>query len=271
MSVLKRPQNLTKHIHFLYRVSCCYDLILTSSNLVVFATSLKVKKAFFALVTNGIQAAPFWDSKKQGLVGMWTTTDFINILHRYYKSASVQIYELEEHKTETWKEVYIQDFFKPLACISPNASMFDAVSSLIQNKIHRLPVVNPESGNILYILNHKCKSQPEFMSKSLEELQISFYANTVMICCIISVQHQFSALPVVNAKDHVVNIFYKFDAIYQAAEKTYNNLGVSVAKALRHQSHHYKCVLERYLHETLETIINKLVEAEVHQLAVVDE
>uniref|UniRef100_A0A8C9BAZ4 5'-AMP-activated protein kinase subunit gamma-1 n=1 Tax=Phocoena sinus TaxID=42100 RepID=A0A8C9BAZ4_PHOSS len=137
-------------------VSCCYDLILTSSNLVVFATSLQVKKAFFALVTNGIQAAPFWDSKKQGLVGMWTTTDFINILHRYYKSALVQIYELEEHKTETWKEVYIQDFFKPLACISPNASMFDAVSSLIQNKIHRLPVVNPESGNILYILIHKC-------------------------------------------------------------------------------------------------------------------
>lgn len=46
---------------------------------------------------------------------------------------------------------------------------------------------------------------------------------------------------------------------------------MSVAKALRHQSYHYKCVLECYLHETLETIINRLVEAEVHQLAVVDE
>lgn len=34
-------------------------------------------------------------------------------------------------------------------------SLFDAVSSLIQNKIHRLPVIDPESGNTLYILTHK--------------------------------------------------------------------------------------------------------------------
>uniref|UniRef100_A0A8C0GJB2 5'-AMP-activated protein kinase subunit gamma-1 n=1 Tax=Chelonoidis abingdonii TaxID=106734 RepID=A0A8C0GJB2_CHEAB len=133
----------------------CYDLIPTSSKLVVFDTSLQVKKAFFALVTNGVRAAPLWDSKKQSFVGMLTITDFINILHRYYKSAMVQIYELEEHKIETWREVYLQDSFKPLVCISPNASLFDAVSSLIQNKIHRLPVIDPDSGNTLYILTHK--------------------------------------------------------------------------------------------------------------------
>lgn len=90
-------------------------------------------------------------------------------------------------------EVYLQDSFKPLVCISPNArwglrrggggfggaqlsvwgamgggldepqffllsppySLFDAVSSLIRNKIHRLPVIDPDSGNTLYILTHK--------------------------------------------------------------------------------------------------------------------
>ncbi|KAM6038899.1 5'-AMP-activated protein kinase subunit gamma-1 isoform 2-T2 [Theristicus caerulescens] len=133
----------------------CYDLIPTSSKLVVFDTSLQVKKAFFALVTNGVRAAPLWDSKKQSFVGMLTITDFINILHRYYKSPMVQIYELEEHKIETWRELYLQDSFKPLVCISPNASLFDAVSSLIRNKIHRLPVIDPDSGNTLYILTHK--------------------------------------------------------------------------------------------------------------------
>ncbi|KAB0353034.1 hypothetical protein FD754_017891, partial [Muntiacus muntjak] len=68
----------------------------------------------------------------------------------------VQSYELEEYKIETWMEVYIQDFFKPLVCISRNANLFDAVFSLIQNKIHRLPVIDPESSNVLYILTHKC-------------------------------------------------------------------------------------------------------------------
>ncbi|XP_024119683.2 5'-AMP-activated protein kinase subunit gamma-1 [Oryzias melastigma] len=99
----------------------CYDLVPTSSKLVVFDTSLQVKKAFFALVSNGVRAAPLWDSKKQCFVGMLTITDFINILHRYYKSPLVQIYELEEHKIETWRELYLQDSFKPLVSISPNA------------------------------------------------------------------------------------------------------------------------------------------------------
>ena len=110
----------------------------------------------YLLLPAGIQAASFWDTKKQGLVGMWAITNFINILQYYYKSALVQSYELEEYKIETWKEVDIQDFFKPLVCISPNANLFDAVFSLIQNKIHRLPVIDPESSNVLYILTHKC-------------------------------------------------------------------------------------------------------------------
>lgn len=133
----------------------CYDLIPTSSKLVVFDTTLQVKKAFFALVANGVRAAPLWDTKHQSFVGMLTITDFIRILHRYYRSPLVQIYELEEHKIETWREVYLQETFKPLVNISPNASIFDAVHSLIKNKIHRLPVIDPVSGNVLYILTHK--------------------------------------------------------------------------------------------------------------------
>ncbi|XP_044533729.1 5'-AMP-activated protein kinase subunit gamma-1 isoform X1 [Monodelphis domestica] len=268
----------------------CYDLIPTSSKLVVFDTSLQVKKAFFALVTNGVRAAPLWDSKKQSFVGMLTITDFINILHRYYKSALVQIYELEEHKIETWREVYLQDSFKPLVCISPNASLFDAVSSLIRNKIHRLPVIDPDSGNTLYILTHKRIlkflklfiaefPKPEFMSKSLKELQIGTYANIalvrtttpVYVALGIFVQHRVSALPVVDEKGRVVDIYSKFDVINLAAEKTYNNLDISVTKALQHRSHYFEGVLKCYQHETLETIINRLVEAEVHRLVVVEE
>lgn len=268
----------------------CYDLIPTSSKLVVFDTSLQVKKAFFALVTNGVRAAPLWDSKKQSFVGMLTITDFINILHRYYKSPMVQIYELEEHKIETWREVYLQDSFKPLVCISPNASLFDAVSSLIRNKIHRLPVIDPDSGNTLYILTHKRilkflklfiaeVPKPEFMARTLEELQIGTYSNIAVVSTStpiyvalgIFVQHRVSALPVVDDSGRVVDIYSKFDVINLAAEKTYNNLDVTVTRALQHRSHYFEGVLKCYKHETLEAIINRLVEAEVHRLVVVDE
>ncbi|XP_044142504.1 5'-AMP-activated protein kinase subunit gamma-1 [Bufo gargarizans] len=268
----------------------CYDLIPISSKLVVFDTSLQVKKAFFALVSNGVRAAPLWDSKTQSFVGMLTITDFINILHRYYKSSMVQIYELEEHKIETWREVYLQDSFKPLVSISPSASLFDAVSSLIKNRIHRLPVISPDSGNTLYILTHKRIlkflklfmseiEKPSFVTQTLRELKIGTYNNIAMVhpntpvyvALGIFVQRRVSALPVVDDSGRVVDIYSKFDVINLAAEKTYNNLDITVTKALGHRSHYFEGVLKCYQHETLETIINRLVEAEVHRLVVVDE
>ena len=51
-----------------FRYHKCYDLIPTSAKLVVFDTQLLVKKAFFALVYNGVRAAPLWDSSKQRFV-----------------------------------------------------------------------------------------------------------------------------------------------------------------------------------------------------------
>lgn len=88
----------------------CYDIMPKSAKIVVFDTQLlvskslkrankefvllicknvKVKKAFFALIYNGVRAAPLWDSKNQNFVGMLTITDFILILQKYYREANV--------------------------------------------------------------------------------------------------------------------------------------------------------------------------------------
>ncbi|XP_074049413.1 5'-AMP-activated protein kinase subunit gamma-2 isoform X2 [Macrotis lagotis] len=268
----------------------CYDIVPTSSKLVVFDTTLQVKKAFFALVANGVRAAPLWESKKQSFVGMLTITDFINILHRYYKSPMVQIYELEEHKIETWRELYLQETFKPLVNISPDASLFDAVYSLIKNKIHRLPVIDPVSGNALYILTHKRilkflqlfvseMPKPAFMKQNLEELGIGTYHNIAFIhpdtpiikALNIFVERRISALPVVDESGKVVDIYSKFDVINLAAEKTYNNLDITVTQALQHRSQYFEGVVKCSKLETLETIVDRIVKAEVHRLVVVSE
>ncbi|NWS25151.1 AAKG2 kinase, partial [Polioptila caerulea] len=268
----------------------CYDIVPTSSKLVVFDTTLQVKKAFFALVANGVRAAPLWESKKQSFVGMLTITDFINILHRYYKSPMVQIYELEEHKIETWRELYLQETFKPLVNISPDASLFDAVYSLIKNKIHRLPVIDPVSGNALYILTHKRilkflqlfmseMPKPAFMKKNLDELGIGTYHNIAFIhpdtpiikALNIFVERRISALPVVDETGKVVDIYSKFDVINLAAEKTYNNLDITVTQALQHRSQYFEGVVKCSMLETLETIVDRIVKAEVHRLVVVNE
>uniref|UniRef100_A0A8C9FYU4 Protein kinase AMP-activated non-catalytic subunit gamma 2 n=1 Tax=Pavo cristatus TaxID=9049 RepID=A0A8C9FYU4_PAVCR len=261
-----------------------------SKDLCSCSLSLQVKKAFFALVANGVRAAPLWESKKQSFVGMLTITDFINILHRYYKSPMVQIYELEEHKIETWRELYLQETFKPLVNISPDASLFDAVYSLIKNKIHRLPVIDPVSGNALYILTHKRilkflqlfmseMPKPAFMKKNLDELGIGTYHNIAFIhpdtpiikALNIFVERRISALPVVDESGKVVDIYSKFDVINLAAEKTYNNLDITVTQALQHRSQYFEGVVKCSMLETLETIVDRIVKAEVHRLVVVNE
>ncbi len=41
-----------------------------------------MSKAFFALVYNGVRAAPLYDSSVEEFVGMLTITDFIQILSK---------------------------------------------------------------------------------------------------------------------------------------------------------------------------------------------
>lgn len=95
-----------------------YDLIPLSAKLIVFDVSLnvslrlivfvsaQVKKGFFALVYNGVRVAILWDSDCQEYVGLLTITDFIRILHKYYKSPEIPIVELEEHQIRTWRGIW---------------------------------------------------------------------------------------------------------------------------------------------------------------------
>ncbi|XP_076021557.1 5'-AMP-activated protein kinase subunit gamma-1 [Genypterus blacodes] len=267
----------------------CYDAIPTSCKLVIFDTMLQVKKAFFALVANGVRAAPLWDSRVQRFVGMLTITDFINILHCYYRSPMVQMYELERHKIHTWRAVYLKYSSHFLISISPEASLFEAIYSLLKNKIHRLPVIDPESGNVLHILTHKRIlkflhifggkiPKPAFVQKQIQELRIGTFRNiatvqqtaTLYDALSIFVDRRVSALPVVDQQGRVVALYSRFDVINLAAQKTYHNLDMSMQEAVSRRSCFVEGVMKCYPDETLETIIDRIVKAEVHRLVLVD-
>ncbi|KAF5282794.1 hypothetical protein FQR65_LT02791 [Abscondita terminalis] len=266
----------------------CYDLIPTSAKLVVFDTQLLVKKAFFALVYNGVRAAPLWDSTQQEFVGMLTITDFIKILRMYYKSPNVAMEELEEHKLDTWTQVLKDQ--RPLVSISPDASLYDAIKTLIHNRIHRLPVIDPDTGNVLYILTHKRilrflflyineLPKPSYMNKTLRETKIGTYDDieiayedtSIIVALKKFVERRVSALPLVDSQGRLVDIYAKFDVINLAAEKTYNDLDVSLKKANEHRNEWFEGVHKCKLEETLFTIMERIVRAEVHRLVVVDE
>uniref|UniRef100_A0A3B3BM65 5'-AMP-activated protein kinase subunit gamma-1-like n=1 Tax=Oryzias melastigma TaxID=30732 RepID=A0A3B3BM65_ORYME len=274
----------------------CYDAIPVSCKLVIFDTTLKVKTAFFALVANGLRAAPLWDSKLQRFVGMLTITDFINILHCYYKSPLVQMYGLESHKIETWRAQRRRGadshLFSPMTSFIFSfsfCSLFDAIYSLLRYKIHRLPVIDPESGNVLHILTHKRILKflhifreklptPGFIRRPIQELGIGTFSNiatvqltsTLYDALSIFVERRVSALPVVDGHGKVVALYSRFDVINLAAQKTYNNLDMTMQEAVHRRTCYVEGVIKCYPHETLETILDRIVKAEVHRLVLVD-
>uniref|UniRef100_A0A6I8NXT0 Protein kinase AMP-activated non-catalytic subunit gamma 3 n=1 Tax=Ornithorhynchus anatinus TaxID=9258 RepID=A0A6I8NXT0_ORNAN len=272
---LQRPEAQT-YMRFMLEHNC-YDAMATSSKLVVFDTALQIKKAFFALVANGLRAAPLWDTKKQSFVGMLTISDFITILHRYYRSPLVQIYEIEEHKIETWREIYLQGSFKPLVSLSPHDSLFEAVYLLIRNRIHRLPVLDPASGSVLHILTHKrllkflhlfgaLLPRPPFLARTVQALGIGTFRDLAVVldtapilaALDIFVERRVSALPVLSQSGQVVGLYSRFDVIHLAAQKIYNRLDMSVGEALRQRSSCLEGVLTCGPHDSLGDIIDRI-------------
>ena len=178
-----------------------------------------MKKAFHALISNGVRAVPLWESASQSFVGMVTITDFINILRTYYRSPTTYKFEeLEEQKLEMWRTVMAVEK-RPLVSITPQTRLFETIKTLIHNKVHRLPVIDPDTGNVLYIMTHKRILKflflyykdlplPSYVDTPIGDLQIGTYENIAtasMSTPLIEVLDTFierrvSALPVVDAK-----------------------------------------------------------------------
>ncbi|KHJ92290.1 CBS domain protein [Oesophagostomum dentatum] len=271
----------------------CYDLIPTSTKLVVFDTQLPVRKAFFALVYNGVRAAPLWDSQKQRFIGMLTITDFIKILIKHYEAGDKEekMRALEEEQISHWREQFESDEggIRPLVTIDPSESLHRAVQVLCESKVHRLPVMDKHTGNISYILTHKRLikflnlylpdlPRPAFMDSTPKELGIGSWGDIVTIhvdtplhdALEIFLHNRVSALPLVDENGRVVDIYAKFDVISLAAEKSYDRLDCTVQEALKHRSECFEGVQCCSETDSLYDVLRAIVKAEVHRFIVTD-
>lgn len=267
----------------------CYDLIPTSSKIVVLDTRLNVKKAFLALIYNGVRAAPLWNAADQKYIGMLTITDFIRILHQYYKQPGADMMELEEHKISTWRDVLIE-YTRPIIYLHPEASLFEAIQKLHQHRVHRLPVIDKTTGNALFIVTHKRIlrflflylyeiPEPDFMHKTLAELNLGTFEDlatakadmSVIDAINLFVERRVSALPVIDDNRQVIDVYAKFDVINVAAEKAYNDLSITIAQSMKNRRESFEGVQMCKKTETLKVVMERIAKAEVHRLIVVNE
>ncbi|KAI2668783.1 ATP-binding cassette sub-family B member 6 [Labeo rohita] len=243
--------NAEAYMNFMKK-HCCYDAIPTSCKL----------------------SGPFMGQQSAEICGYADN-------HRFHQYSSSVL--------QVTHDVYLQYHDQCLISITPDASLFDAVYSLLKHKIHRLPVIDPESGNVLHILTHKrilkflhifgaSVPKPRFLKMQIKDAGIGTFTDvatvsqtaTVYDALSVFVERRVSALPVVDDNGKVVALYSRFDVINLAAQKTYNNLSMSMQEAVRRRRCYVEGVIKCYPDETLETAIDRIVKAEVHRLVLVD-
>merc|ERR1712113_386181 len=173
--------------------------------------------------------------------------------------------------------------------IRPDQSLFEAIKTLILNEIHRLPVIDPELGNVLYILTHKRLlrflflyihdlPKPSYFHQAIYELGIGTYEDIYTASYdtpIIEALNKFvtkrvSALPIVDEEGKLLDIYAKFDVINLAAEKTYNNLDVTLKEANEHRNEWFEGVHTCKRDDSLFAVMETIVKAEVHRLVIIN-
>jgi len=129
---------------FLHRHTA-YELIPESGKVVVLDTTLPVQQAFHALFEQGLPSAPLWDNERQEFVGIISSSDFMNILHRI-RSRPVSTTELEQLTIAKWRaEAAIEsgevEGTRRLVSVRPEDSLHTVAHSLLQCGYKSVPIL----------------------------------------------------------------------------------------------------------------------------------
>ncbi|XP_047515710.1 5'-AMP-activated protein kinase subunit gamma-like [Pieris napi] len=265
----------------------CYEILPKSAKVIIFDTQFLVKKTFPTLVSHGIRSAPLWDSNKKLLVGMITVSDFIRILLHFEKE-NLSMDDLESHTLHTWRKL-LRDTRKPLCSIGPDHSLHEAINLLIKYRVHRLLMIDPKSGDVLYILSHKrilrflfvyLNEFPEltFFHKKLTDLKIGTFEEIISVTDETTVKDAFqlllennvSALPILDENGTLLDVYAKYEVLNLVSEKLYLNLSLTVGDVRTRKKDWeeklQKCHSSITLYEALEVIVR----TESHRLLLVN-
>lgn len=264
----------------------CYEILPKSAKVIIFDTQFLVRKTFPTLISHGIRSAPLWDASKKLLVGMITVTDFIRIL-LHYESQNLTMDDLERHTLHNWKKI-LRPSRKPLCSVGPDQSLHEAINLLNKNRVHRLLMIDPFNGDVLYILSHKrilrflfvyLNEFPEltFFHKTLVDLKIGTYDEISSVTDNTSIKTAFqlmlekdiSALPVLDENGTLLDVYPKYEVLNLVSEKLYFNLSLTIGeiknKKKDWEEKLQKCRSSITLYEALEIIVR----TESHRLLLV--
>ena len=206
-----------------------------------------------------MQAAPLWDSCRRKFVGVMTVTDFIDIL-RHYHQRGISMEELASQSIshvladpQEGKRMQHLNFVS----VDINSTLYNACNTLHTCVLRFLPVLSPDSGGgVLAVISHidvlnflvaQFREQRRLFEHSVLDLRIGTFENLITVphttplrnVLHVLEQHDISAVPVVDDRGKVANVYCRSDITFLAtatdAESVISNLDMAVADVLSQQ------------------------------------
>ncbi|VDL86446.1 unnamed protein product [Nippostrongylus brasiliensis] len=240
------------YTHFV-QLSQCYETMAANNKIVVFTDDLSVRKAFYGLIYNSTRTGLVADSNTMQIMGVLSITDFTMVLMMLWKfrqnidemrgtPLSYQEFkgmDIANIKISRWKDFLV-------------SSIFHAIELLTKHRIHRLPVLDPKSGDCTFILTHRrilhyiwkhcaCLSRPDYMYEKVYDLKVGTYTGihyatqemTLMEVLEMIIDNSISGVPIVDeATMKIVDVYTRFDAVSAAFSRTID-MSISIKEALR--------------------------------------
>ncbi|KAL8661863.1 MAG: hypothetical protein Q9202_005221 [Teloschistes flavicans] len=292
-SAIDRDQRKAlQRIRDFLKVRTSYDVLPLSFRLIIFDTSLLVKKSLTILIQNGIVSAPLWDSKTSTFAGLLTTSDYINLIQYYWQNPD-KVNRIDQFKLNSLREIEKAIGVSPLetASIHPGKPLYEACRRMLETRARRIPLVDidDETGRAMVvsvvtqyrILKFVAVNvhETQLLRKPLRHLNLGTYKNletAKMETPVFDVIHQLvtnniSSVPILNSDGVVTNVFESVDVITLIKGANYDELNLNVGEALQKRSEEFPGIYTCSIEDRLDTIFDTIRKSRVHRLVVIDE
>ncbi|KAF7195426.1 5'-AMP-activated protein kinase subunit gamma [Pseudocercospora fuligena] len=274
------------------KVRTSYDVLPLSYRLIVFDTSLLVKKSLNILTQCAIVSAPLWNSKTSTFAGLLTTSDYINVVQYYWQNPET-LQQVDKFRLSSLRDIERAIGVEPIETVSihPLQPLYEACRRMLESRARRIPLIDTDDETqremvvsvvtqyrILKFISVNVK-ETQSLKKPLRDLKVGSYTNLatatmdtpVMDCIHMLVKKSISSVPILDKDGTVLNVFEAVDVITLIKGGDYDNLNLTVGKALEKRSEDFPGIYTCTLNDRLDTIFDTIRKSRVHRLVVIDE
>ncbi|KAL1899924.1 AMP-activated serine/threonine-protein kinase regulatory subunit [Sporothrix stenoceras] len=282
-----------ENIRAFLKIRTSYDVLPLSFRLIVLDTDLLIRKSLTILIQNSIVSAPLWDSHNSTFAGLLTSTDFINVI-QYYCQYPDRLHDIDQFRLSGLRDIEKAIGAQPLETISvhPMKPLYEACLEMLKTRARRIPLVDvdDETGRemvvsvitqyrILKFIAVNNEHNTVMLKKSVREIGLGTYTNlqtahmndTVLDVIHVMVEHNISAVPIVDANNHVLNVFEAVDVIPCIKGGVYDDLSSSIGEALSKRAEDFPGIYTCSEDDRLGSIFDTVRKSRVHRLIVIDD